>query len=67
LLKKKNTFTDFNAGVKHLIKTGYTNPGKLFAEGGSAGGLLMAQAMTFMKINPVLEEISHSLNLKILT
>lgn len=41
LLKKKNTFTDFNAGAEHLIKTGYTNPGKLFAEGGSAGGLLM--------------------------
>jgi len=41
LLKKKNTFTDFNAGAEHLIKTGYTNANKLFAEGGSAGGLLM--------------------------
>ncbi len=41
LLKKMNTFTDFNACAEHLIETGYTNPEKLFAMGGSAGGLLM--------------------------
>lgn len=41
LLKKKNTFTDFNDCAEYLIKTGYTSPDKLFAIGGSAGGLLM--------------------------
>ncbi len=41
LLKKKNTFTDFIACSEYLIDQGYTHPGKLFAWGGSAGGLLM--------------------------
>ncbi|MCG8411748.1 MAG: S9 family peptidase [Bacteroidales bacterium] len=41
LLKKKNTFTDFNDCAEHLIAIKYTNPDKLFAMGGSAGGLLM--------------------------
>lgn len=41
LLKKKNTFTDFIACAEHLVAEKYTNPGKLFAMGGSAGGLLM--------------------------
>jgi oligopeptidase B len=41
LLKKKNTFTDFIACAEHLIAEKYTNPKKLFANGGSAGGLLM--------------------------
>lgn len=41
LLKKMNTFTDFNDCAQFLIDVGYTNSGKLFAIGGSAGGLLM--------------------------
>ena len=41
LLKKKNTFYDFIDCAKGLIKDKYTNPDKLFAMGGSAGGLLM--------------------------
>jgi oligopeptidase B len=41
LLKKKNTFTDFIACAEHLIAERYTGPEKLFASGGSAGGLLM--------------------------
>jgi len=41
LLKKKNTFTDFIACAEHLIAEKYTRPEKLFAAGGSAGGLLM--------------------------
>ncbi|MCK4677025.1 MAG: S9 family peptidase [Bacteroidales bacterium] len=41
LLKKKNTFTDFIDCVEFLIKESYTNPEKVFASGGSAGGLLM--------------------------
>lgn len=41
LLKKKNTFTDFIDCSKFVIKEGYTSPEHLYAEGGSAGGLLM--------------------------
>ena len=41
LLKKKNTFTDFNDCAEFLINEKYTNRDKLFAMGGSAGGLLM--------------------------
>ena len=41
LLKKKNTFTDFIACSKFLIDQKYTSSSHLYAEGGSAGGLLM--------------------------
>jgi len=41
LLKKKNTFTDFIDCAEYLIARKYTNAGRLFANGGSAGGLLM--------------------------
>jgi oligopeptidase B len=41
LLNKKNTFTDFIACAEYLIAEQYTRPEKLFAQGGSAGGLLM--------------------------
>jgi len=41
LLKKKNTFTDFIDCSKFLITEKYTSPQHLYAEGGSAGGLLM--------------------------
>ncbi len=41
LLKKKNTFTDFIACAEHLIREGYTRTDRLFAMGGSAGGLLI--------------------------
>jgi oligopeptidase B len=41
LLKKINTFTDFNDCAEHLIKAKYTSPDHLYAMGGSAGGLLM--------------------------
>ena len=41
LLKKMNTFTDFNDCAQYLIEDGYTSSEKLFAMGGSAGGLLM--------------------------
>jgi len=39
--KKKNTFTDFIACAEALILKKFTNAEKLFASGGSAGGLLM--------------------------
>jgi oligopeptidase B len=41
LLKKMNTFTDFIACSQFLVDEKYTSPDKLFAQGGSAGGLLM--------------------------
>jgi len=41
MLKKKNTFSDFIACTEMLINEKYTNSDKLFAMGGSAGGLLM--------------------------
>jgi len=41
LLKKKNTFTDFIDCAEYLVAEKYANPNRLFAMGGSAGGLLM--------------------------
>lgn len=41
LLKKKNTFTDFIDCSKFVIAQKYTSAEHLYAEGGSAGGLLM--------------------------
>ncbi len=41
LLNKKNTFTDFIDCSNYLITEKYTSPAHLYAEGGSAGGLLM--------------------------
>ena len=41
MLNKKNTFLDFIACAEYLVKTGYTSSQKMFAMGGSAGGLLM--------------------------
>ncbi|MCQ2253795.1 MAG: prolyl oligopeptidase family serine peptidase, partial [Bacteroidales bacterium] len=41
LLNKMNTFNDFIDVSKYMIDNGYTSPEKLFAEGGSAGGMLM--------------------------
>ncbi len=41
LLKKKNTFTDFIDSGEFLVNEGYTSSSHLYAQGGSAGGLLM--------------------------
>jgi oligopeptidase B len=41
MLKKKNTFFDFIDAAEFLVKSGYTKPDRLVANGGSAGGLLM--------------------------
>jgi oligopeptidase B len=41
LLKKINTFTDFNDCAQFLISEKYTSTNHLYASGGSAGGLLM--------------------------
>ena len=45
LLKKKNTITDFIACAQHLVREKYAAPNRLFAYGGSAGGLLMGAVM----------------------
>jgi oligopeptidase B len=41
MLNKRNTFTDFIAVSETLIVQGYASPRAIFAQGGSAGGLLM--------------------------
>jgi oligopeptidase B len=41
MFKKKNTFNDFIDCAEFLIQQHYTSSAHLFAEGGSAGGLLM--------------------------
>ncbi len=41
LLKKPNTFRDFLAVARHLVAEGYTGAGRIVAQGGSAGGMLM--------------------------
>ncbi len=40
LLKKWNTFNDFIDCGQYLVEQNYTSPDRLFASGGSAGGLL---------------------------
>lgn len=41
MMKKINTFTDFIDCGEFLVKEKYTSPKHLYAQGGSAGGLLM--------------------------
>jgi oligopeptidase B len=41
LLNKKNTFYDFIDCAEFLVEEGFTSPEHLYAEGGSAGGLLV--------------------------
>ena len=45
LMKKKNSFSDFVAVAKYLIKTKWTSSPHLTAQGESAGGLLMGAAI----------------------
>lgn len=39
--RKVNTFSDFIAVANHLVAEGYTSDGRIVAQGGSAGGMLM--------------------------
>jgi oligopeptidase B len=41
MFQKKNTFYDFIDCAEYLVKERYTQPERLFAKGGSAGGLLI--------------------------
>lgn len=45
LLRKLNTFTDFIDCGRALVERRYTSPDRLFAMGGSAGGLLVGAVM----------------------
>jgi oligopeptidase B len=47
LLHKQNTFTDFVDVTEYLVNQGYAAKDKVFAEGGSAGGLLMGAIANF--------------------
>jgi len=47
LLKKKNTFFDFIDCARYLIDNKYTSRDKLFAYGGSAGGLLIGAVINY--------------------
>ena len=51
MFHKKNTFIDFVDAAKFLITEGYTSSEHLYAEGGSAGGLLMG---AIVNMNPEL-------------
>ena len=44
-LNKKNTFHDFIDATRYLIDRGFTSPRHLYAEGRSAGGLLMGAVL----------------------
>ena len=43
--RKRNTFTDFIACAEHLVRERFTSPGRLYAMGGSAGGLLVGAVL----------------------
>lgn len=46
LAHKRNTFTDTNASVRHLVAEGWGHPDKVAIRGGSAGGLLVGACIT---------------------
>ena len=48
MMNKKNTFNDFIDCAEYLIKEKYSSKGHIYAQGGSAGGLLMG-AVTNMR------------------
>ncbi|CAD7971257.1 unnamed protein product [Amoebophrya sp. A25] len=48
-LNKRNTFTDFIACAKHLVRKGATAPEKMALEGRSAGGLLVGAVLNMQR------------------
>lgn len=48
VLAKMNSFTDFIDVTRHLLETGRGDPARVFATGGSAGGLLVAGVANMM-------------------
>lgn len=47
VLNKKNSFFDFIDATEGLLKLKYADPKKVFAQGGSAGGLLMGGVVNY--------------------
>jgi len=47
MLNKKNTFYDFIDCAKYLLENKYTSSEKMFAAGGSAGGLLIGAVLNY--------------------
>jgi len=45
-LTKPNSWKDLIACAEYLVAKGYTSPGKIGIDGGSAGGILVGRAMT---------------------
>jgi oligopeptidase B len=45
LQRKRNTFSDFIAVAERLVADGYTRPERMYAMGGSAGGLLVGAVL----------------------
>jgi len=45
-LNKPNTWKDFISCAEYLVAKGYTSPGKLAGQGGSAGGITIGRAVT---------------------
>ena len=70
LLHKKNTYSDFIACAEYLVARRYTDPTKLFANGRSAGGMLMAVVANWRPVLfkgiiaevPWTDEVTDSLN-----
>ena len=54
MFNKNNTFFDFIDATKYLIENNIGHEEKVFAMGGSAGGLLMEQ-LSIMNLNFILE------------
>ena len=57
LLKKKNTFTDFIDAAEFLVAEKFTQPDRLFCQGGSAGGLLIGAVLN---MRPDLFKAAHA-------
>jgi oligopeptidase B len=47
LLNKRNSFSDFIDVTRQLVRDGWADPRRVFARGGSAGGLLMGAVANF--------------------
>lgn len=56
LRQKRNTFNDFIACAEELIRSGWTTPGQLAMQGGSAGGLLIGAVLN---LRPELFRAAH--------
>src|SRR5690606_17393602 len=58
-LNKLNTFKDFISASEHLVAEGFTSHGRIIAQGGSAGGMLMGAVanMAPQKFGGIIAEV----------